>query len=63
MKPPAVVGLALLLMSSCDHPYQAESRESVGRLDLTQARTRALMRAADADSGYGECLIAGCEGA
>jgi hypothetical protein len=59
MKPLLLMGMALLLLSGCDHPYEAESREPLGSPDLTEARTRALMRAADADSGYGECLIAG----
>jgi hypothetical protein len=59
MRPLLLMSVALLLLSDCNYPYQGESRQPVGGLDLAEARAIALMRAADADSGYGDCLIAG----
>jgi hypothetical protein len=59
------IGMAFLLAVACGHPYQPDTAELVGKpgmpstLNQTDKVVRAtkLLREAEADSGYGQCIV------
>jgi hypothetical protein len=65
MRAASTMGMAFLLLAACGHPYQPETVDLAGKpgmpstLNQTDGVVRAtqLLRAAEAESGYGNCLV------